>query len=205
MVIGAERLADEVLEELVNAAQRLQKRVALIYTRINEAGQRMLGYGGSSIALFLRMPNPADAKVGSEFLGREYKFVVNGVSIAEGRTQDWSDSYGTSTSRGTTRSFSRNSGGGLTGMAFNFSNSLGSSVSRSFEQGTSTNVTSGGSRSTTNTTSTGRVHEYVIEPEVFQQMPDDLMMIASNGTVVVASCENKLRRSKQTSNQLIIT
>lgn len=45
----------------------------------------------------------------------------------------------------------------------------------------------------------------MIEPEVFQQMPDDLMMIASNGTVVVASCENKLRRSKQTSNQLIIT
>src|SRR3546814_7438783 len=85
-----------------------------MYTQINDAGQRMLGYAGSSVALFLKMPNPQDATVASEFLGREYKFVVNGISIAEGQTQDWSSSYGSSTSQGrsTSSSSSRNSGWG---------------------------------------------------------------------------------------------
>lgn len=205
LVIGAERLSDEVLDDMVNSAQRLGKRVVLIYTQINDAGQRMLGYAGSTVALFLRMPNPADAKAAAEFLGREYKFVINGISIADGQTQEWSKSFGTSTSAGTSRSTSTNSSSGWSGGAFNFSRSIGSSVSRSFERGSSSTNTSGGSSSTTQTTSAGRVHEYVIEPEVFQQMPDHLMMVVANATVTIASCENQLRRSRQTSKQEVMT
>lgn len=203
VVIGAERLADDVREGLVDAAQRLHKRVALVYTQISDAGRRMLGYAGSDLTVFLRLPNPADAAVAAEFLGREYKFVVNGVSIAEGRTQDWNTSYGTSTSQGTSRSRTSTSGSGYSAGAFNFSRSVGSSVSSSFERGSSTTSSTGGSSSTTSTTSTGRVHEYVLEPEVFQQMPDDLMLVVSNGTVVVASCQNDVRWSAQTSTDAL--
>lgn len=203
VVVGAERLSDEVRDEMVNTAQASGKRVALMYSQISDAGQRMLGYAGSSVALFLKMPNPQDATVASEFLGREYKFVVNGISIAEGQTQDWSSSYGSSTSQGrsASRTSSRNSGGGSGG--FNFSRTVGSTVTNSFERGSSQTQTSGGSKSTTTTTSAGRVHEYVVEPEIFQQMPDDMMMIVAKDTVMVASCHNQLRWSKQTSNSYL--
>lgn len=203
VVIGAERLSDEVRDEMVNTAQASGKRVALMYTQINDAGQRMLGYAGSSVALFLKMPNPQDATVASEFLGREYKFVVNGISIAEGQTQDWSSSYGSSTSQGrsTSSTSSRNNSWG--GGGFSFGRTVGSTVTNSFERGSSQTQTTGGSKSTTTTTSSGRVHEYVVEPEIFQQMPDDMMMIVAKDTVVVASCHNQLRWSKQISNNYL--
>jgi hypothetical protein len=199
VVVGAERLSDEVRDEMVNTAQASGKTVALMYTQINDAGRRMLGHAGSAAALFLKMPNPADAVVASEYLGREYKFVVNGISIAEGQTQDWSSSYGTSTSQGRSVGTSSSRSSGYGGGGFNFSRSVGSSVTSSFERGTSQTQSSGGSTSATATTSTGRVHEAVVEPEVFQQMPDDMMMIIAKDTVVVASCQNQLRWSSQTS------
>lgn len=203
VVLGADRLADEVRDELVAAAQRARNRVVLVYTQLSAAGQRMLGYAGSPMAVFMRLPNPSDATAAAEFLGREYKFVVNGISIAEGQTQEWSNSFGTSTSRSTSRTSTSSSSSGYAG-AFNFSRSVGSSVTSSFERGTSTTTTSGASRSTTSTTSSGRVHEFVLEPEVFQQMPEDLMLVVGNGTVVVASCQNRLRWSKQTSRQKMV-
>ena len=199
VIIAAERLADEVRDEMLDAAQRLRKRVALVYTQIGDAGQRMLGHGGSSLAVFLRLPNPRDAGEAAEFIGREHKFVVNGISIAEGETQDWNRSYGTSTSQGTSRGTSHTRSNGLQGSAFSFSSAVGSSVSRSFEQGTSTSTGSGGSKSATATTSAGRVHELVIQPEVFQQIPDDLMLVVNNGTATIASCANTIRWSGQVS------
>lgn len=199
VVIGAERLSDEVRDELVNVAQATGKRVALMYSQINDAGQRMLGYAGSSVALFLKMPNSQDATVASEYLGREYKFVVNGISIAEGQTQDWSNSYGSSSSQGRTSSTTSSQNNGWGAGGFNFSRTVGSTVARSFERGTSQTQSSGGSTSTTSTTSSGRVQEYVVEPEIFQQMPDDMTMVIATDTVMLVSCQNQLRWSKQTS------
>lgn len=203
VVVGAERLSDEVRDEMVSAAQRLRKILVLHYTQITDAGRRMLGYAGSSVALFLKMPNPADAVAAADYLGREYRFVVNAISIAEGQTQDWSNAYGTSTSQGRSHSRTSTTSSGYGGGAFNFSRSVGSTVSSSFERGTSQTQTQGGSRSTTSTTSAGRVHEYVLEPEVFQQMPDDVMLVIGDGTATVASCQNDLRWSRQVSSRHI--
>lgn len=203
VIVGAERLSDEVRDEMVSASQRLGKRLALLYTQINDAGQRLLGYAGSSVAIFLKMPNPNDATVASEYLGREYKFVVNGISIAEGQTEDWSNAYGTSASQGRSSSTTSSRSSGFGGGAFDFNRTVGSSVTRSFERGTSQTRSQGGSSSSTKTTSTGRVQEYVIEPDVFQKMPDDLMMIIGKDTVLVASNQNSIRFSKQISDQYL--
>lgn len=204
VVIGAERLAEEVRDEMVNASQRNRKRLALFYTQINDAAKRMLGHAGSTLALFLGMPNADDANVAAEFIGREYKFVINGISIAEGKTEDWSRTSGTSSSSSTSRGTSTTRNHGHSGGAFNFSRSVGTSVSKSFEQGTSTSTTAGGSTSTTTTSSAGRVHEFVVEPEAFQRMPEDTMMIVGQGTVSIVSSDNGLRRSKQTSKQPLV-
>ena len=61
-------------------------------------------------------------------------------------------------------------------------------MTRSFESGTSSTSSNGGSQSQTRTASQGRVHEYVIEPEVFQQMEEDMMFVVVGRTVLLASC-----------------
>lgn len=199
VVLGAEYLAEEVRSGLTQAAQRLGKWLALVFTRLEGPGEGMLGHAGSSLSLILRLPNPADATLAAEFIGREYKFVVNGISIADGTTEEWSTSYGTNVSRGTSHSTSRTSTHGMSGWAFNFSSAVGSSVTSSYSRSTSTSASSGRSVSNTRTSSQGRVHEYVLEPEVFQQMPDGMMFVVFNGSVTVASCQNRLRRSRSTS------
>ena len=199
VIVGAERLSDEVLDELVNTAQSRDHLLVLVYTYMNDAGKRMMGFAGSSLAVFLKLPNATDAEAAAGFIGKQYTFVVNGISIAEGATQDWSDSYGTTSSSGTSYNSSSSRTSGFSGGHFSFNRTVGSSVTRSFERGTSQTATAGGSSSTTSTTSAGRVHEYVVEPEVFQQMPDDAMMIIARSMVLTASCANQLRTSKLTS------
>lgn len=197
VVAGAERLADDVLEEMTDAAERLGKTVALLFTKFTDSGQRVLGRGGSRVAIFLRLPHHQDALVAADFLGREYTFVVNGHSIADGDTEEWSSTYGTSSSRSRSysRSSSNNSSYGL--RALSFGRSIGSSISSSFSHEVSTSATAGKSHQTTTTTSTGRVHEHVIEPTVFQSMDDRLMFITGRATVTLASCDSGLRRSPQ--------
>lgn len=203
VVAGAERLADDVLDEITEAAERLGKRVALLFTKFTDSGQRLLGHGGSRLAIFLRLPHHQDALVAADFLGREYTFVVNGHSIAEGDTEEWSSTYGTSNSR--SRSFSRSSSTNFNAgrHALNFGRSLGNSISTSFSHETSVATNAGQSRNITRTATTGRVHEHVVEPAVFQSMDDKLMFITSGRTVTLASCDTELRRSKQLTPTLL--
>jgi hypothetical protein len=203
VVVGAERLSDEVSDDMVSSAQRLGKRLMLLYTKMTDAASRTLGYAGSSFAVFLRLPHHQDAQTASEYVGREYKFVVNGISIAEGQTQDWSDAYGTSTSRGRSVSHSASRTSGFGAGAFAFSRQVGTSVTSSFDSSSSQTRTRGGGSSTTSTTSAGRVHEYVVEPEVFQKMPEELMLVVADDTVTVASCANDIRWSKQVSSHYL--
>lgn len=195
---GAELLADEVLDALTGAAEHLGKPLVLLFTQMTPAAERVLGYAGSTFALFLRLPNRADAMVAAEHLGREFKFVINGISIADGETSDWSEAYGTSSSTSTSRTTTSSSNRGYGGHALSFGRSVGTSVSKGFDSGTSTTSSTGGSRSSTTTTSAGRVQELVVEPEVFQQLEDEMMFVVSGKTVLLASCRHELRRGQGT-------
>lgn len=203
VVVGAQHLADEVLDSLTGTAQRLGKQLVLAFTEVNEAAERTLGHAGSTFAVFLRLPNRNDAVVASEFLGKEFKFVINGISIAEGDTQEWNESYSnsSSSSRSTSTSSSRTSGYG--GGGLNFGRSVGTTVTRGFESSQSTTHGSSRSRSSTTTRSAGRVQEYVVEPEVFQQLEDEMMFVVAGRTALLASCQASLRRSPVTSKKLL--
>ncbi|QKV75304.1 hypothetical protein [Amycolatopsis sp. Hca4] len=190
VVAGAEALATEVLDSLTGAAQRAGKRLVLLYGRISDDASRVLGHGGGDCAVFLRLPNHDDAERAARHLGKQFTFVVNGFSLSEGETEQWNESRTRSTSvtTGSTRSSGSSSSIGLKG-ALTAGRNFGNSVSESLTAGTSEATTAGGSVQRSVARNTTRVHEYVLQPEVFQQLDDQLMIVVRRGTATLAVCD----------------
>jgi hypothetical protein len=185
-VAGADKLAPEVLSSLRGSAQQMNKQLVLMFSELTDEAKRTFGSGGTDFAMFLRLPNPDDAEFAAKYFGREFTFVVSGTSIAEGRTKEWNDTFGRSSGSGTTRTHT-------------WGHLFGSTIARSFnEEETSTHGTGGGT-SRTATLNTARVHEYVIQPEQFQQLDDLAMLVADGKRATLASCDYRLHRGSQTS------
>jgi hypothetical protein len=199
IIAGAETLAPEVLTDLAASATRLSKQLVLLFSEDSEDAQRMLGHAGSGFAVFLRLANRDLAESAARFLGKQYTFVVNGVSIADGCTQDWNDSYVTSQSSTRTRGRTSGSNSGSSGIALSLGRSFGTSVSQSLTNANSQSSGVGGSTSQITTTSQSRVHEYVIEPEVFQGLDEFVMLVVVDRTVVLANCDYRIRKEPGTS------
>jgi hypothetical protein len=49
-------------------------------------------------------------------------------------------------------------------------------------------------------TNTGRVREYIMEPEQFQQLPDTAMLILDDKTATLADCDPSIRRRPSTAH-----
>lgn len=199
VVVGADSLAPDVLTSLTDAAEQHGKQLVLLFSRITPEAQATMGHAGSSCCVFLRLPNHQDAQIAAEQLGREYTFVVNGISISEGSTSEWSTAATVGTSSSTARGTSSSSNSGSAGGSLSFGRTFGSSVTRTLSNSQSTTTTQGGGTSTTHQTSQGRVHEYVVEPDVFQKMQESMMLVVTNDTVMLANCDPSIRRLPQTS------
>ena len=195
VVAGAEELAPEVLDRLTAAGHRPGKRLILLCGKIERQTQRLLGHAGAAVAVFLRLPNAADAQLAAEHLGREFTFVVNGVSIAEGKTASWTNAYSQSSS------VTQTSGSSWQRHLLVFARDFGRSVSTSFTTGSGTTTSVGGSTQRTQTTSLGRVHEYVVQPEIFQRLEESCMLIVDHRTVTWASCDTRISGSPLTATQ----
>ena len=195
VVAGADRLAPETLDRLTTTAHRPGKRLILLCERVEHQTQRLLGHAGSAVAVFLRLPNAADARQAAEHLGRTFTFVVNGVSIAEGQTANWTNAYGQ------TSSLTQSRGANWTRHLLIFARDFGRSVSTSLTTGSSTTTSHGGSTQQTRTTSLGRVHEYVVQPEVFQRLEESCMLIVDRHTVTLASCDARIPGSPLTATR----
>lgn len=189
LVVGAELLAPEVLGSLTAAAGRQGKRLVLLFGRITAGALSTLGHSGSGCVVFLRLPHHDDARVAAEYLGREFTFVVNGVSIAEGDTEQWTESSNTSFSSATSRSSTSSRSVGSAGTTMNFGRSFGTTVATTLTSTDGHSSSTGGSRQLTRTASVGRVHEYVVQPEVFQQLHEDLMLVVDGRTVVLGNSD----------------
>jgi hypothetical protein len=188
VVAGAEKLSPEVLESLKGSAEQLAKQLVLFFGEITPPAQRSLGSGGSDYSVFLRLPNANDAEIAAQHFGREFTFVVNGVSIAEGQTQEWNSTQGSSWTSTTTRGHNTGWGSGF-----------GGNVSRSFADGSNESSTRGSGKSATTTSSSARVHEYVVEPEVFQHLDDFVMLVVEGKKATLANCDFRLRNDSSTS------
>lgn len=199
VVVGADHLATEVLDHLTSTTAQAGKHLVLIFGKITADAERLLGHGGSGCAVFLRLPNHNDARVAAEYLGREFTFVVNGYSISDGDTVGWTESHGTSSGRSSSVSASSSASAALVGKTIAIGRSFGTSVTKSFDSSESYNASIGGSHQHTNTVNTSRVHDYVLEPEKFQHLEDDMMLVVDRQTVVLANCDPDISVSPMTS------
>ena len=183
LVAGAETLGEEVLRTLAGTAARTQRMLVLLFAEMTDLAERIIGYGGSGVAAFMRMPNRSDAEKATSFLGTREEFVVNGYSIAKGETTTVSQSLTRTSSRDSSVSRSFSTGQGFTSS---FTRSSGSSM------GTSTTHDQGTSDSETVTTSWERDRRNLVEPEEFQQMDELALLVVNGKRVVLADCGPEL-------------
>lgn len=93
-VLGAQRLGGDVIDRLADACEVSRTGLVLGYRSIQPVARERLGRGNAAIA-FMRLGNGDDARVASELIGTEHRFVVGQItdSVGVSVTDTWGDSY----------------------------------------------------------------------------------------------------------------
>ncbi len=93
-LFGAERLGGDIVDRLADACEVSRTGLVLGYRSITSAARERLGRGNAAIA-FMRLGNGEDARVASELIGTEHRFVVGQITDTVGTsvTDTWGDSY----------------------------------------------------------------------------------------------------------------
>ncbi len=183
LVLGASELAPETLTSLVRSAERDNFPLLLFFDRLAEGpGKALLGTGGQANAVFFNLGSPEDRQRAAEFLGREFKFVVNGHTITQGSSEEWSST----TTIGSDATTSR---------AWTFGAGFGSTVTRGISQSRSQATVSGGGINYSAAQSTQRVHEFVVEPDEFKRIPDYAALVIQGDEAVLTFCDPGIRRN----------
>lgn len=102
-LLGAERLAADVLDRLCDAAEIAGAGLVLAYRSIPAHVRERLGRGDAAVG-FMRLGNAEDARLAAEQIGTEHRFVVSqltdtvGVSVTDTVGVSYTSSVGTSDS-----------------------------------------------------------------------------------------------------------
>jgi hypothetical protein len=206
MLAGADKLPGDVLDRLTEACEATRTGLLLAYRSIPAEVKERLGRGNAAVA-FMRLGNAEDAKVASEHIGTEHRFVLTqltdtvGTSVTDTigdsytSTVGTADSLSTSTSTSETSGRSRGQGHSRESSLLPFGNSTQSrSKDRSYSTGTSDSdsITEGINLSTAwgvNTSraigtndslarTTQRSREFLVEQHELQQLPPSAVIIA---------------------------
>ena len=205
-VLGAERLAADVLDRLCDACEISGTGLVVAYRSLPGHVSQRLGRGNAAVA-FMRLGNAQDAKTASEQIGTEHRFVLSQLTDTVGAalTDTGGDSYtstigtadsladsvsvnessGGSRSRGRSRAGGAGPFGNFTGSANrDTSHSAGSSDSRSITAGINSSTSWGLSTSTavsanvSLTRTTQRSREFLVEQHELQQLPPSAVIIS---------------------------
>lgn len=180
ILAGADCLSDDDLAQLLASAETHSKQLVLLFEHLTARTQEYLGAGGTQTAVFFALPNAEEAKRAAEHLGHEYKFVVNGYSVSEGSVKQWSMSHTVSSDTNTNETLT-------------YGRDFSRSIAKGTARGEAEASEEGGSRSRETGTTRGRVHEYVVAPEQFQDIPDNLMLVVQGKQVTLADCRPSIR------------
>lgn len=200
VVAGADHLGRAVLTGLTRHAELAGVRLVLLFERLADDAERVLGSQGGS-TIIMRLGNGKDAATAAEFIGRGYRFVMSQVTAQVGRsfTAGDSDSVGyqdgtsetTGTSGGTGRTYD---GTRLLPWLQNTSKNAGwqESVTASRSQTWQRTTNSSVSDSTTDGTTSQRVYEFTVEPTTVQTLPATAFLLVNPvdgaGRVVPGDC-----------------
>jgi hypothetical protein len=202
---GADKLRGEVIDRLCDACESTRTGLVLAYRSIPAEVRERLGRGNAAVA-FMRLGNADDAKVASEQIGTEHRFVVSqltdtvGASITDTSGWSYTSTVGTagsvSVSASTSQSEGRSRGRGhasagiapfaaRTGSGSQEANSsTGTSDSESITEGISastswgwsTSVAIGANESLARTAQRSR--ELLVEPHELQQLPPSAVIVS---------------------------
>jgi hypothetical protein len=205
-VLGAERLAGEVLDRLCDACEISGTGLVLAYRSLPSHITQRLGRGNTAVA-FMRLGNAQDAKAASEQIGTEHRFVISqltetvGASLTGtggdsytstvGTADSLADSVSVNESSGRSRSRGRSRAGGsgpfgnFTGSASrDTSHSTGTSDSRSITAGINSSTSWGLSTSTAVSANASlartsqRSREFLVEQHELQQLPPSAVIVS---------------------------
>jgi hypothetical protein len=202
---GAETLPAGVLDRLTTACEATRAGLVLAYRSVPAPVKARLGRGNAALAV-MRLGNAEDAKVVSEQIGTEHRFVISqftdtvGASVSDTAGDSYTSTVGTSGGWSGSVSTSRTSGRGRgrghsRGDAAPFaprtgssssetSQTYGSSDSRSLTDGISAGTSWGVSTSRALGTSESlartaqRSREFLVEPHELQQLPASAVIVS---------------------------
>jgi hypothetical protein len=178
LLLGADEIDHRAIERLSTLCERRGVRLVLFFQHLRAESLQTIG--GGEVAL-MRLGNHQEAAQAAEFVGRGHKFVLSRLTRTLGgeETHTVADTTGESETKGGTKG-ERASRHGLRRYT-----STNWSKTRNWSQTESTANASNWS----NATSSERVYEYVLEPRVFQDLPEYAMVLVKpegSGSVVQA-------------------
>lgn len=181
VIAGADQISRAHLERLSDACERRGVGLTLLFRHLRDDALALIGQGGAG---FMRLGNHAEAEQAAAFLGRHHKFVISQFTATYGgnatRTNSDSYGYGTSQSRGTSRTKGW-SEDGITGT--NASGSRSRSRDYSTNENWSSSQSQADGTSWSDAATMQRVYEFAVEPAVLQDLPDNALLVASRGSV----------------------
>lgn len=169
-VVGADGIKQRAMDSIVTAVAEHGLRLVLLFEHLREDNVSTLG-GESTKTVFMRLGNHKEAATAADFIGKSYRFTLSEVTTTSGRSTETSTAFTEGSERGSNTSTTRGA------MFFQSSVSAGQSQSQS--------------QSTTKTEMTGttsslaesiqRVHEFVVEPEQLQALPETALIMTHPG------------------------
>jgi hypothetical protein len=206
VVLGAERLRDDVLDRLTEACETTRSGLVLAYRTVPPQVRQRIGRGNAAVA-FMRLGNAEEAKAASEQIGSEHRFVVSqltetvGTSVTDTAGGSYTSTVGDSASAAASVSdsastsdssgFSQAGGAGVmpfggggrsrsgqagTSHGTSESVSLTAGISTSTAWGLSTSRATGDSESLAR--SLQRSRELLVEPSELQRLPTTAMIVS---------------------------
>lgn len=205
LVSAAETLRGDLLDRLTSACEATGTGLVLTYRSLPPHVRGRLGRGNAAVA-FMRLGNADDARVASDQIGTEHRFVVAqltdtvGSSVTDTAGQAYTSTVGTASSAGTSRSASQSSGqSGGRGQSWagpgpfaprtasahgetsysataSDSVSLTEGINRGTAWGQQTAVAVGANR--TLAQASQRSREFLVEPHELQQLPPSAVIVS---------------------------
>lgn len=164
VVAGTDRLGTATTAMLADHTRTAGIRLVLMVDQPQGEMERTAGTGGA--VCVMRLYNHKDAAVAADFIGREYRFVVNQFSAQVGKS--FSEGGGDTFSAGTNESTSKGGLGQRRSQSAGTSHTLGGS--RNWTMGDSLN----------NSTTTGRVYEFIVDPQQMLALPETAFILVDS-------------------------
>jgi hypothetical protein len=205
LIAGAEQLRGDLLDRLSDACETTGTGLVLAYRSLPGHVRARLGRGNAAVA-FMRLGNADDARVASEQLGTEHRFVIAqltdtvGASVTDTAGQAYTSTVGTawsvseSTTTSTTTGRSGGRGRSWTGFGAFAPPALSAHGERSHSAGVSDAVSAvagvnqatawgaqtaqaiGANNSLARTSQRSR--EFLVEPHQLQQLPPSAVIVS---------------------------